>query len=71
MPDGFVQISKEDAAKRGFKSGDLVDVRSRRGAVRLKTKVGGIGEGRVFIPSHFGAIESPGRIAQAANELTQ
>ncbi len=38
-PEPFVEINKEDAEERGIKSGDLVEVRTLRGAVKFRAKV--------------------------------
>jgi ferredoxin-nitrate reductase len=71
MPSNYVQLSEKDAAKLGIQQGDLVDVRSRRGAVRLEAKVGEVDDGQVFIPFHFGSYDNKDAVAQAANELTK
>jgi ferredoxin-nitrate reductase len=71
MSNNFVQISIKDAEKLDVKEGDLVDVQSRRGAVRLEGKVGEIDEGQIFIPFHFGSIDGQGAAAQTGNELTR
>jgi anaerobic selenocysteine-containing dehydrogenase len=69
-PEPEVTISEKDAASAGVSDGDMVIVRSRRGAVQLKCRVGGIAEGQVFIPFHFGYWDSTDGRARAANELT-
>jgi anaerobic selenocysteine-containing dehydrogenase len=69
-PEPEVTISEKDAATAGVSEGDMVIVRSRRGAVELKCRVGGIAEGQVFIPFHFGYWDSTDGRARAANELT-
>jgi ferredoxin-nitrate reductase len=71
MSKNFVQISVKDAEKLEVKDGDLLDVQSRRGVVRLEAKVGEIEEGQTFIPFHFGSVDATGAAAQAANELTR
>jgi ferredoxin-nitrate reductase len=71
MSTNFVQISVKDAEKLEIKEGDLVDVQSRRGAVRLEVKIGEIDEGQIFIPFHFGSIDGQGAASQAGNELTR
>lgn len=68
-PDGFVQLSEEDAARLGIAEGDLVEVASRRGKVTEPARVGGIIAGHVFLPFHYGYWDEPGR-SRAANELT-
>lgn len=69
-PEPEVRVSKKDAAKFGVADGEIVAVRSRRGAVELKCRVGRVAEGEVFIPFHFGYWDSQGGRARAANELT-
>jgi anaerobic selenocysteine-containing dehydrogenase len=68
-PDGFVQISREDASRFGISDGDMVEVSSRRGTVTEPARVGGIIPGLLFIPFHYGYWDDPGR-SRAANELT-
>ena len=68
-PDAFVQVSDEDAAHYGLKTGDMVEVASRRGTVTEPVLVGDIEPGLVFIPFHYGYWDEPGR-KRAANELT-
>src|SRR5207253_3952618 len=67
--DGFVQINKRDAARLGIENGDWVRIASRRGQVEFKARTGGIDEGRVFIPFHYGYWDDAKRM-RAANELT-
>ncbi|QJX47728.1 molybdopterin-dependent oxidoreductase [Hymenobacter taeanensis] len=68
-PDGFVQLSAEDAARYGIQDGDMVEVESRRGKVQEPARIGGTEPGLVFIPFHYGYWDKPGR-PRAANELT-
>jgi ferredoxin-nitrate reductase len=68
-PDGFVQLSTEDAAHYGIADGDMVEVTSRRGRVLEPARVGDIEPGLVFIPFHYGYWDKPDR-PRAANELT-
>ncbi|MDN3656173.1 nitrate reductase [Ferruginibacter paludis] len=68
-PDGYVQISEEDAAKYGIREGDMITVASRRGKVTEPAKIGGIEPGLVFIPFHYGYWDNNKR-SRAANELT-
>jgi anaerobic selenocysteine-containing dehydrogenase len=53
-PTAFVELSEADAANLGIGEGDLVEVRSRRGRVRVPARLGGIEPGVVFIPFHYG-----------------
>lgn len=69
-PEPDVRISAGDAERFGVRDGEMVIVRSRRGAVELKCRVGRIMEGQVFIPFHFGYFDSKDGRARAANELT-
>jgi len=68
-PDGFVQISEQDAAKYGIADGDMVEVESRRGKVSEPARIGGIEPGIIFIPFHYGYWDNADR-SRAANELT-
>ncbi|KAK1979241.1 nitrate reductase [Colletotrichum cereale] len=69
-PEPQVHISREDAANMDIQTGDNVIFKSRRGAIELKAKVGGISIGQVFIPFHFGYWDAKDGKARAANELT-
>ncbi|MDF2434820.1 MAG: hypothetical protein JWP44_4451 [Mucilaginibacter sp.] len=70
-PEPEVRISEHDAAKAGVSDGEMVVVRSKRGAVEMKCRVGRmVGPGHVFIPFHFGYWDSTDGRARAANELT-
>jgi len=68
-PDAFVQVNAEDAARLGFKDGEMIDVSSRRGRIRVAAKVGEIIPGHAFIPFHYGNWDHPDH-PRAANELT-
>ncbi|MBL8057299.1 MAG: formate dehydrogenase subunit alpha [Anaerolineales bacterium] len=53
-PEARVDVHELDAARLGFKSGDVVRVRSRRGQVVLRLNVSPkTSPGVVFIPMHF------------------
>lgn len=65
-----VRISAADAERLGVADREMVVVRSRRGAVELRCRIGRIAEGQVFIPFHFGYFDSNDGRARAANELT-
>ncbi|SDR02292.1 nitrate reductase [Flagellimonas zhangzhouensis] len=57
IPAPFLEMNKIDAYIRGFKEGDVVTVKSRRGSVRVKLKINyDIREGVVFLPMHWGKI---------------
>jgi len=75
-PDVWVELSGVDADALGIGEGDLVEVRSSRGAVRAPARVCGIRPGVLFVPFHYGDWDRPsdaagdGDHARAANELT-
>ncbi|MCH7866411.1 MAG: formate dehydrogenase subunit alpha [Myxococcales bacterium] len=53
-PDAFVSIHPTDAKQREIGPGDWVEVRSRRGAIRLETRVETSTQpGSIFIPFHY------------------
>jgi anaerobic selenocysteine-containing dehydrogenase len=68
-PDAFVQIAAEDAARLGIDEGDMVEVASRRGRIRVAARVGDIITGHAFVPFHYGDWDAPDH-PRAANELT-
>jgi predicted molibdopterin-dependent oxidoreductase YjgC len=62
-PECLVEINRQDAAKLGVESGDMVKLSSRRGAVTARIAVGeSTGAGMVFMPFHY--------FEAAANKLT-
>jgi len=62
-PEGFVEITAQDAEAYGLKDGDVATVASRRGEIDLSLKISEKAvSGTVFIPFHFAAA--------AANKLT-
>jgi anaerobic selenocysteine-containing dehydrogenase len=73
-PEVWVEASAEDANARAWSEGDLLRVRTPRGSVDARLRVGGIRPGVLFVPFHYGywdraddGGDGPGR---AANELT-
>lgn len=57
IPEGFLEISQNDARRLNIKRGDIVTVTSRRGKVDIRAEVTGrVEDGSVFMPFHF--IES-------------
>jgi predicted molibdopterin-dependent oxidoreductase YjgC len=53
-PDGYAEISAEDAAQLDVCEGDLLEIRSRRGNVRAPARIAeGIKPGVVFMAFHF------------------
>ena len=74
-PEVWVECSKEDAAEHGWAEGDRLRVRSPRGEVVAKVRIGGIRPGVLFLPFHYGYFDTPGGHeprgdGRAANELT-
>lgn len=69
-PEPEVRVSAADAERFGVGDREMVVVRSRRGAVEVRCRVGRIGEGQVFLPFHFGYWDLEDGRARAANELT-
>jgi len=56
-PEGYVEISRADAARLKVANDDLVNVTSATGAVQLKARVSPrMPEGVVFAPYHFAAV---------------
>lgn len=54
-PTPFLEINPIDAYKKGIKEGDLVDITSKNGLVRVKANITTtIKEGVVFLPMHWG-----------------
>ncbi len=56
-PENFVQISPQDAERLGIQTGDRVKVKTRRGELVVKAKVGDVREGVIWMPLHY--AESP------------
>ncbi len=54
FPEAVCEIHPDDAAEAGFETGDWVEVRSRRGAIKMRALVTGRSpRGTVFVPFHF------------------
>ncbi|OBY30585.1 molybdopterin oxidoreductase family protein [Mycolicibacter kumamotonensis] len=70
-PQVWVQLSAGDAGRRGIRDGDLAVIRSPRGCVQARARVGGIRDGVAFLPFHYGYwdADDDGH-HRAANELT-
>jgi anaerobic selenocysteine-containing dehydrogenase len=67
-PEPFVQINAELAEHLGVVDGEIVQVSSRRGTVRLKAQISDrVPPGLVFVPMHWGDLFSTGN---AVNYLT-
>lgn len=74
-PEVWVEISAQDAERYTLAEGDFSEVQTPRGAVRAQVRVGGIREGVVFLPFHYGYWDTDGGhepidAGRAANELT-
>ncbi|WP_266363254.1 molybdopterin-dependent oxidoreductase [Tellurirhabdus rosea] len=56
-PQPFLQIHPDDARQRGIADGQLVEVRSRRGLVRVKAQLtDDVRPGLCFLPMHWGKM---------------
>ncbi|MFM2062654.1 MAG: hypothetical protein RLZZ507_2324 [Cyanobacteriota bacterium] len=56
-PEPFIEIHPRDAEKLGIVDGQVVEVRSRRGASRFPAKITkAISPGTVFVPMHWGKL---------------
>jgi len=71
-PEVWVELAKVDASRLDVREGDIVEVRTPRGAVTAAARITGIRRGVVFIPFHYGYwdLASVGGHQRAANELT-
>ena len=67
-PSAFVEVHPDDASTHHLKAGDLAEVSSRRGVLRLPVRLNaGLRLGTVFVPFHWGDLHGVGT---AANYLT-
>jgi ferredoxin-nitrate reductase len=56
-PEPFLEIHPRDAQKIGIQEGEWLEVRSRRGKVKLPAQITkAIAPGTVFMPMHWGAL---------------
>ncbi len=76
-PDVWVEISSPDAARLGYSEGDLVEVRTPRGALQGRLRITDLRPGVLFVPFHYGYWDTPARSGpdettppRAANEAT-
>lgn len=70
-PQVWVELSAGDAERRGIRDGDMTEIRSARGSVQARVRVGGIRDGVAFLPFHYGYWDADGAgHHRAANELT-
>lgn len=57
ITNAFLEIHPEDAAARGIRQNDMVEVQNCRGTVRVKAQISTtIKQGVVFLPMHWGKI---------------
>ncbi len=74
-PEAYVQISEEDAAAKGIAEGEWIEVRTRRGCIRARARVGESRSLHLFVPFHYGYWDLPGdevgNHERAVNEATQ
>jgi len=69
IPQAFLEIHPSDAERLSIKDGEIVNVTSKRGDVRVKAKVSDtIKAGVVFLPMHWGKIL--GSDLNRANNIT-
>ena len=67
-PGPFVELHPADAARLSVSAGELVQLSSRRGTIRLPARLSDeAAPGTVFVPFHWGDLFAP---ANAANYLT-
>lgn len=53
-PEAYIEIHPDDAEHLGVKMGESLKVSSRRGSIKIKTRISGrVSRGMVFIPFHF------------------
>ncbi|WP_436772294.1 molybdopterin oxidoreductase family protein [Yinghuangia sp. YIM S09857] len=76
-PEVWVELSAATARALGAREGDLVEVASRRGALRGRLRVTEMRDGMVFVPFHYGYWDTPAgrgpegdQGGRAANEVT-
>ncbi|GAB3945185.1 hypothetical protein GCM10028805_13860 [Spirosoma harenae] len=69
IPQPFLQIHPDDAKERGIQDGQLVEVRGRRGEVRVKAQLtDDVRPGLCFLPMHWGKMLNSN--LNRANNLT-
>jgi len=54
IPEGYVEVSKEDADKLNFEEKEMIRIISRRGEIKVKAHITHkVSPGLIFIPFHF------------------
>ncbi len=72
QPENFIEMHRRDARKRGFRDGELVQVRSRRGVVKARIAVSPrMRPGCVWMPLHFGDANTNYLTNDAGDPTTQ
>ncbi|MBX6314478.1 MAG: hypothetical protein IRY99_16425, partial [Isosphaeraceae bacterium] len=67
-PHPFVEVHPDDAVELGLREGQLAELTSRRGVLRLPVRLNpGLSRGLIFVPFHWGDQHGE---ATAANYLT-
>ena len=67
-PEPYVELNPEDAGQLGMAEGEIVQVSSRRGTIRLPARLSdAVPPGTVFLPFHWGDLYAPDN---AVNYLT-
>jgi len=67
-PEPAVALNPADLARHGLKAGDIVQLESRRGTLRVVAEVdGSVAPGQAFLPMHWGSRHLAG---QGINTLT-
>lgn len=69
-PASFVEITRADAMRLGAEDGSMLCLRSRRGAIQARARIGDGLDGHVFVPFHYSNSGSQEGL-RAANELTR
>ncbi|MFC4003315.1 molybdopterin oxidoreductase family protein [Prauserella oleivorans] len=74
-PEVWAELATGDARRHGIAEGDRVAIETERGVVRARARIGGVRDGVVFLPFHYGYWDTgdpaDGSGDRAANELTR
>lgn len=72
QPEAFVEIHRKDAKKRGIETDDLVEVRTRRGAIQARAIVSRqVRRGCIWMPLHFAEARANLLTNDAGDPITQ